>query len=85
MAKAKKQSAFISLPFTSPVIDPENIITTEILAERLHVDVPWVYEKLRKGRANPLPVFRIGRYLRFDWKAVCAWLQATSNKPEAAR
>jgi predicted DNA-binding transcriptional regulator AlpA len=58
----------------------EDILTPEQLAERLQVGVSWVYEKSRvRGKhGNPLPVLRCGRYLRFDWNAVCEWMRKGS-------
>src|SRR5229473_3181328 len=56
-------------------IDPSQILTLSELAERLKVSERWVYEKSRRRCLNPLPVIRIGRYLRFDWLEVSAWLR----------
>jgi hypothetical protein len=30
---------------------------------------------IRRRSQNPLPTIRIGRYLRFDWVSVSAWLR----------
>ncbi len=63
-------------------LEPDDILTPEQLAQRLQVSIGWVYEKSRERGAhnrNPLPVLRCGRYLRFDWNAVCAWLRSNSN------
>jgi excisionase family DNA binding protein len=64
-------------PIRAGVIAPADILTPDELAARLKVRKTWVYEKLRPGRKNPLPVFRIGKYLRFSWPAVSAWLDST--------
>lgn len=56
-------------------IDPSMILTLGELAERLKVSPRWVYEKTRRRSQNPLPCIRIGRYLRFDWVRVSAWLR----------
>lgn len=56
-------------------IDPSQILTLAELAERLKVSERWVYEKSRRRCQNPLPTIRIGRYLRFDWISVSAWLR----------
>ena len=64
------------IPAVEPsVIDPAQILTLGELAERLKVSERWVYEKTRKRSQNPLPTIRIGRYLRFDWTSVSAWLR----------
>jgi predicted DNA-binding transcriptional regulator AlpA len=56
-------------------IDPSQILTLAELAQRLKVSERWVYEKCRRRCQNPLPCIRIGRYLRFDWVSVSAWLR----------
>jgi predicted DNA-binding transcriptional regulator AlpA len=69
-------------PDSAPApLHPDNILTPEQLAARLQVAVSWVYEKSRKrgGHGNPLPVLYCGRYLRFDWQAVCAWLRSNNS------
>ncbi len=69
-----------------PPFDPQNILTPEELAARLKVGKSWVYEKLRRRQRNPIPVYRVGRYLRFNWLAILAWLESTSNgKRQAGR
>jgi hypothetical protein len=69
-------------PAIQPRLEPGDILTPEQLAERLQVKVSWVYEKSRAagnyGR-NPLPLLRCGRYLRYDWNAVCAWLRSDNS------
>ena len=59
-------------------LNPTELLTPDQLAERLKVGVDWVYEKSRtrgQHNANPLPVLRCGRYLRFYWPDVCGWLR----------
>jgi excisionase family DNA binding protein len=69
-----------------PQIDPSDILTPDELSKRLKVKKTWVYEKLRPHQKNPLPCFRIGHHLRFNWASVCSWLESTSNtKPKAPR
>lgn len=62
-------------------IEARDILTPRQLARRLRVGVNWVYEKSRSRgkRGNSLPVLRCGRYLRFDWNAVCAWLRSNNS------
>jgi len=55
------------------VIDPADILTPAELAARLKVSKTWLYERARRGES--LPHFRVGRYHRYSWKAVSAWLQ----------
>ena len=56
------------------MLDPENILTPQELAERLKVPLSWVFEKTRARCRNQIPCLRIGRYVRFDWTAVVRWL-----------
>jgi excisionase family DNA binding protein len=58
-------------------IAPTDILTPQELADRLKVPLSWVYEKSRSrgSHGNALPVLRCGRYLRFDYAAVCEWLR----------
>ncbi len=58
---------------------PEDILTPKELARRLKVPLSWVFEKTRARQKNPLPVFRVGRYIRFHWPAVVAWLETTAK------
>jgi hypothetical protein len=60
-------------------LSPADILTPAQLAERLQVQESWVFEKTRRRQRNPLPVFRIGKYLRFSWPAVCAWMERTQQ------
>jgi excisionase family DNA binding protein len=66
------------------MLNPNDILTPDELAARLKVPKTWVYEKSRARCQNPLPCFRIGRYIRFDWTAVVGWL-ATTRRQNATR
>jgi hypothetical protein len=44
---------------------PEEILTVCEVAQRLRVATSWVY-----GHADLLGAYRLGKYLRFDWKRV---------------
>jgi excisionase family DNA binding protein len=54
------------------------LLTPQQLAERLAVPPSWVREKTRERARvrdkDPLPVVRLGKYVRFSWAAVEAWL-----------
>jgi len=58
------------------LVKAEDIITPEELASRLKVPDSWVYEKTRGRCRNPIPCLRLGRFVRFNWVAVAAWLTA---------
>lgn len=70
MVKSQSTVAFAPLA-------PADILTPDELASRLKVNRTWVYEKIRHKSDNPLPVFKMGRYLRFSWTDVSAWLRST--------
>lgn len=82
MSKQKLVAPSVSAPVPTSVIDPSQILTLSETAERLKVSERWIYEKSRRRCRNPLPCIRIGRYLRFDWTDVSAWLR--SQKERAA-
>jgi hypothetical protein len=59
------------------------LLTAEELAHRLCVPPTWVREKTRRRARlrddDPLPVVRLGKYVRFSWAAVEAWLARQVN------
>jgi len=70
---------------TTTPVDPRDVLTPVELARRLKVGVGWVYEKSRaRGKHNkktgPLPALRMGRYLRFYWPDVVAWMRGSDGK-----
>ena len=67
-------------------LSPSDILTPQQLADRLQVKVGWVYEKMRPRQPHPLPVIKMGRYLRFSWPAVSAWLESLQrDTPQPVR
>jgi predicted DNA-binding transcriptional regulator AlpA len=54
------------------------ILTPQQIAERLQVNPSWIYEQTRDRagvrNTDPFPHIKMGRYLRFDWQDVSAWL-----------
>lgn len=60
------------------LLDSQNILTPQQLASRLQVTASWVRQKTRSRCPNPLPHYKIGRYIRFNWRAVAAWLEGTA-------
>lgn len=64
-------SAVVVTPF-----DPSDILTAAELAGRLKVKKTFIYEKMRRaGLPDELPAMRVGKYLRFSWSAVSAWMR----------
>jgi hypothetical protein len=69
----------------STTLEAKDILTPRQLAERLQVKLCWVYESTRaRGRfglrGTPLPVLRVGQYLRFCWPDVVEWLRSNGAK-----
>jgi excisionase family DNA binding protein len=42
------------------------LITPEELADWLKVPLSWIYDRTRRGGPERLPMYKIGRYLRFS-------------------
>jgi hypothetical protein len=63
---------------------PDQFISIEEVARRLHADVPWVREKIRRRCPNPMPVFNLGRHLVFDWAQVVEWVRKSPRPIHAA-
>src|SRR5689334_6546706 len=49
----------------------------EEVARRLHADVSWVREKIRRRYSNPIPVYNLGWNLLFDWMQVVDWVRSS--------
>lgn len=54
------------------------LLTPAELATRLNVPTSWIREKTRERARvrdrDPLPVVRLGKYTRFRWEEIEAWL-----------
>jgi hypothetical protein len=52
------------------------LVTLEALAELWHLPLTWLRENCRSRCADPLPIFRCGRYVRLDLRdpALAQWL-----------
>lgn len=59
------------------------LLTPAQLAERLAVPTSWIREKTRQRARvrdeDPLPMVRLGKYVRFRWADVEGWLARQSN------
>ena len=53
----------------------QNLLTVEELADRWKVKKSWVYGQTRQTGRNAIPRIRVGKYLRFNYQAVCDWLE----------
>jgi excisionase family DNA binding protein len=50
----------------------DRLLDAREVAERLSVPVTWVRAETRAGR---MPHLALGRYKRYEWQAVVAWLE----------
>jgi excisionase family DNA binding protein len=60
--------------------DPASLLTVPEVAALLHVPRSWIYDHVRPGCSNPLPVIRIGKYLRFQMRDLAAYIDSLSTK-----
>ena len=58
----------------------DRLLDAHEVADRLNVPVSWVRESVR---SEAIPHIRLGRYARFDWPEVEAWLDGC-KKPGRA-
>ena len=49
-------------------------LTVRELGQRLKVPASWVYDQVR-CQSDPLPHYKMGKYLRFRWSEVSAWIE----------
>ena len=56
------------------MIDTVDILTPDELGARLKTKRSWVFEMTCNRQRNPIPHYRVERYLRFNWIVdVCEW------------
>lgn len=76
---ARKRAESMDSQKSEPPAPAAVLLTPPQLAERLAVPVSWVREKTRERARirddDPLPVVRLGKYVRFSWSAIEAWLK----------
>lgn len=54
-------------------VDSSDLLTADEVAARLKVQPSWV---MKAARANRIPYVPVGRYTRFSWPDVEAWLRS---------
>jgi excisionase family DNA binding protein len=59
----------------TPCTCTDQFVSIEEVARRLHADVSWVREKIRRRCRNAIPVYNLGRHLLFDWQQVSEWVR----------
>ena len=50
------------------------LLTVEELADLLKVPASWIYQRTRRCGRERLPHIKMGKYLRFEERAVLEWL-----------
>jgi excisionase family DNA binding protein len=58
----------------------EPILAVEQVAERLQLKPSTVYELSRRRSRHPLPVLRVGKFLRFRWSEIERWLNESREE-----
>lgn len=81
---SKKVSAIDAAKTSTIPNRDDEFISIEQVALRLHADIPWVREKIRRRCPNPMPVFNLGRHLVFDWAQVVEWVRKSPRPIHAA-
>ena len=66
-------------------LDAETLLTVQEVAALLKVPVSWVYEHTRKECEDPLPVIKVGKYLRFFTKDIIDHLETIRLKNHRRR
>jgi len=57
----------------------KQLMDVEAVAGMLGVPVSFVYDRTRKNSPDPIPHFKVGKYVRFDPEAVAQWLTEHSR------
>ena len=65
--------------------DSPGLLTVEQIAEKWQVPRSWIYARTRRRGLEQLPHFKLGKYLRFEGKAVQEYLerQKAGARPNA--
>lgn len=66
-----------------PIAD-ENLLTVHEVARILKVPPSWVYEHTRLRSRDRIPGFRIGKYWRFRYGEILAWVESQREGSHAA-
>ena len=52
----------------------EPLMNIQELAAYLNVKITWIYQQSRLRKTNGFPVYKAGKYLRFDRQKVIEWM-----------
>ena len=74
----------VAVASAQPVeFNPVDLLPIEEVARRLHADVSWVREKVRRRCPYPIPVYNLGRHLLFNWAEVSEWIRKSPRPVHA--
>ena len=59
------------------------LLTPDELSEKLNVSKKWIYEKTQSYAKNPLPHYKVGKYLRFDLIEILKWARRNGKNQKA--
>jgi len=65
------------------VRNPATLLTVPEVAALLHVPTSWIYDHVRQGCSNPLPVIRMGKYLRFRMSDLAEYIDSLAYESKA--
>ena len=79
-----KLSDTATQPVPRPVLDPDDILTPQQLADRLQVPLSWVFERTKKRAQirskHPMPYLRLSdKVVRFSWHQISEWLTQNNS------
>lgn len=55
----------------------ENLIGIVKMAEKLDVQVSWLYQRTR---TNEIPHYKLGKYVKFDVQKILEWIRKQEEK-----
>lgn len=59
-----------------------NLLTVNDLAKQLKVKPSWIYGETRKTGKGAIPRIKVGKYLRFDFEEVMAWIRKQNEQDQ---
>jgi excisionase family DNA binding protein len=74
MARVEEHIRVSRSPIAVAAVSYEPLLTKEDVAERLKVNPSTIYELTRRRTQVGLPYYKVGKYIRFRWSEVEAWL-----------
>jgi excisionase family DNA binding protein len=81
--KTPKSSQKVGTPAVAAT-SPPVLLRPDEVAAKLNVPTSWIREKTRERArqrdGDPLPLIRLGKYVRFRWADVEAWLTRQSER-----